>query len=189
MRTKRFSGLVVAVVALALVAGGCGSSKSSSSAAPASGGAASSSSAGASPSSGSSSTATSEVHFAKTKFVLHAGLGFGAFHRYIYKPFRAGVFGKPLTHKAALVKAALAGAFTIHELKIAYTDAQSSRVLSKLVSPITALNAKIAALRTQFRAGHYDPAQINSAQSSVMSIGSQSAGARAVIKDQPVPAL
>jgi hypothetical protein len=30
------------------------------------------------------------VHFAKTKFVLHAGLAFGAIHRYIYKPLRAG---------------------------------------------------------------------------------------------------
>jgi hypothetical protein len=27
------------------------------------------------------------------KFVLHAGLAFGAFHRYIYKPFKAGAPG------------------------------------------------------------------------------------------------
>jgi hypothetical protein len=30
------------------------------------------------------------VHFAKTKCLLHAGLAFGAIHRYIYKPLRAG---------------------------------------------------------------------------------------------------
>jgi hypothetical protein len=32
--------------------------------------------------------------FAKTKFVLHAGLAFGAFHRYLYKPYQAGTFNK-----------------------------------------------------------------------------------------------
>jgi len=38
------------------------------------------------------------VHLAKTKFVLHAGLAFGAFHRYIYEPFRSGAFTSPLHH-------------------------------------------------------------------------------------------
>ena len=32
------------------------------------------------------------VHFAKTKFVLHMGLAFGAFHRYVYKPWKSGSF-------------------------------------------------------------------------------------------------
>jgi hypothetical protein len=30
------------------------------------------------------------VNFDKTKFVLHAGLGFGAFHHFIYAPYKAG---------------------------------------------------------------------------------------------------
>src|ERR1700709_2431298 len=134
MRLRSFSVLAVALVALALVFAGCGSSSSSSS----SGGGASASS----TDTGASSTSTGTVHFAKTKFVLHAGLAFGAFHRYLYKPLRAGVFGKPLSHKAALVKPALATAFIVHELKIAYTDAQSSPILTKLVSPLTGLHDK-----------------------------------------------
>jgi hypothetical protein len=36
---------------------------------------------------------------------LHAGLAFGAFHPYIYKPFRAGWFSQPQAQKRALVKA------------------------------------------------------------------------------------
>ncbi len=30
------------------------------------------------------------VRFAKAKFVIHGALAYGAFRRYIYKPFRAG---------------------------------------------------------------------------------------------------
>lgn len=187
MSMTGLSRVAVALIALALVLGGCGSSSSSSSASSHGGAASTSSGAGSSTSASSAPTGT--VHFAKTKFVLHMGLAVGAFHRYIYKPLRAGEFGKPLSHKAALVKAALATAFTIHELRIAYTDAQSSPLLSKLVSPLTAVKDKISALTAQFKGGHYDPAQINSVQSDVAAISSQSAGAGALIKDLPVPAL
>ena len=178
MSVKVSSKLAVVLVALALVFAGCGSSSSSSSSAGTGGG-----------SSASSSTSTGTVHFAKTKFVLHVGLAFGAFHRYLYKPLRAGVFGKPLSHKAALVKAALASAFIVHELKIAKTDAQSSPILTKLVSPLTALHDKVSAMVAGLKAGHYDPAQINSAKSDVASIGSQAGAAGAPIKDLPVPAF
>ena len=184
MRFKSFPLLAIALVALALAFAGCGSSSSSGSSAS-SGGAASASS----TDTGSSSTSGGTVHFAKTKFVIHVGLAFGAFHRYLYKPLRAGVFGKPLSHKAALVKAALATAFIVHELKIAYTDAQSSPLLTKLVSPLTALHDKVTAMVAGLKAGHYDKAQINSAQNDVTSITSQAAGAGAAVKDLPVPSF
>jgi hypothetical protein len=129
------------------------------------------------------------VHFAKTKFVLHVGLAFGAFHRYLYKPLKAGVFSRPLSHKAALVKAALASAFIVHELRIANTDAQSSPILTRLVSPLTALKDKVTAMVAGLKGGHYDPGQINSAQSDVASISSKSAGAGAPVKDLPAPAF
>src|SRR5437879_4112962 len=83
---------------------GCGSSSASSSAGGSGSGAAVSSSSGGT------------THFAKTKFVFHAGLAFGAFHRYIYKPFRNGAFGRPFSHKLALIKAAVASLFVYHEL-------------------------------------------------------------------------
>jgi hypothetical protein len=31
-------------------------------------------------------------HFAKTRFLLHAGLGIGAFKHFVYDPFKAGKF-------------------------------------------------------------------------------------------------
>jgi hypothetical protein len=169
---KGSSALAVALVALALLLAGCGSTSGS----PSSSGAA-------------SSPPTPHVHFAKTKFVLHAGLAFGAFHRYLYKPLRAGAFAKPLSHKAALVKAALATAFIIHELKIAYIDAQSSPLLRKLVSPLTTLRAKVTGWVAGLKAGRYDSAQITSAQGDVASIASQAAGSGASVRDLPVPAF
>jgi hypothetical protein len=174
MTGNGFSRIAVVLVALALVFAGCGSSGSSSAG-------------GGGGSSAASTTPSKKVHFAKTKFVFHAGLAFGAFHRYLYKPLKAGVFSKPLSHKAALVKAALATAFIVHELKIAYTDAQSSPILTKLLSPLTALKGKITAMIAGLKAGHYDPAQINSAQSDVASITSQAGNSGASVQDLPVP--
>ena len=177
MSLKGSSALAVALLALVLACAGCGSSSSSSSAAGGGGG----------TSGTTSSTSTKTVHFATAKFVLHAGLAFGAFHRYLYKPFKAGVFGKPSSHKAALIKAALATAFIIHELKIAYTDAQSSSALAHLVAPLTALKDKITGTVDGLKAGN--PAQLHSAQGDLSSIASQAAGAGASIKDVPVPNL
>jgi hypothetical protein len=123
------------------------------------------------------------VHFAKTKFIVHAGLAFGAFHRYIYKPLRSGGFTPPLKHKAAIVKAGLAALFVYHELKIALVDAQSSPLLSKLVSPLTALQNKLHGLHQSLSGGHLDTGAINAANGAVSSIGSKSAQSGASIHE------
>jgi len=117
---------LLALTAIALTLAACGSATSSS------------------PGSSPSSSTTSHVTLAKTKFVLHAGLAFGAFHRYIYKPFRAGEFSHPFSHKIMLIKAGVAALFIRHELRLALTDAQSSPTLSKLVSPITSLEHRLS---------------------------------------------
>src|SRR5579871_5950614 len=77
-------------------------------------GASSASSATAS-STGAAQVKNATCFFPKTKFVLHAGLAFGAFHRYIYKPFKAGSFTGPDKVKT-IAKAAIAAAFVYHEL-------------------------------------------------------------------------
>jgi hypothetical protein len=160
--------LVVMALALSLAGGlaGCGSSSLSS-----------------------SGSGTPRVHFAKTKFLLHAGLAFGAFHRYIYKPFKAGGFTPVSSHKLAIVKAGAAGLFAYHEIKIALVDAQSSATLSKLVSPLTGLESKMSSLGSGLKSGKLDGSAINNANSSVSSIRSQSAGSGASIKDLATPSL
>ena len=95
---KRLTPLLALVCCVgALAVTGCGSSSSSSSP-PTAGTLASS----ASPV-GTSATTKS---LAMTKFAIHAGLAFGAFYHWIYKPIKAGVLRNPTAHKLALVKAA-----------------------------------------------------------------------------------
>jgi hypothetical protein len=149
----RSSAVLLAVVAClsGAVVAGCGSKSSSSSSA-----------ATTSASQSSFSTATGRLPTAK--FALHFGLAGGAFHRWIYKPFKAGAFGKPLSHKAAIAKAALASLFIFHELKLAAADARQSSVLKPLIAPLDAAAAKVSALRQQLAGGHYNPADINAIQ-------------------------
>lgn len=167
MRRSLVPLLLVGVLAVA----GCGSSKSSSSSSSSSGGAA------------ASGTTTGKTHLAKTKFVIHAGLAFGVFHRWIYKPFKRGDFAHPLSHKLAVTKALAAGAFVIHEVRLARQDARSSKVLSKVVLPLTALGGSIAAIRAGLRSGHVNPGSVNSAESDVNSAKSASSAAGQPIQE------
>ncbi|MDQ2896430.1 MAG: hypothetical protein M3Y09_12445 [Actinomycetota bacterium] len=166
MRQLTLIALVSMSVAGFTVAG-CGSSSSNSSAG------------GSAVSSSSSGT----THFAKTKFLLHAGLAFGAFHRYIYKPFRAGVFSHPFLHKLSLLKAGLAALFITHELKIAAVDVRSSKLLSRLFSPLTAVAAKLGALRSAITGGSVSASDIGGVQSQRSSIGSTASSHGQAIQD------
>jgi hypothetical protein len=121
---------------------------------------------------------------AKTKFVLHAALAFGAFHRWIYKPAKAGELSHPFRHPLVAAKAALAAAFTYHELKLALADAQASPTLSKLVAPITALQNKIHGLEGSVKSGGTSSSDATSLDGAVSSIKSQAASAGQPITEQ-----
>jgi hypothetical protein len=163
---RRLTVFLLCIALIGGVAAGCGSSKSKT----------------------TGTTASSKtIHFATAKFALHAGLAFGAFHRYIYKPFKAGDFAHPSTHKAALVKGGLAALFAVHEIKIAAQDARSSKVLSKLGAPIAALETKLGSLGTDLKAGRSNGSLIQSTNTDVTSIGSQSAASGTTIKEHAPP--
>jgi hypothetical protein len=169
--THRWRLLIGALlIALALGVVACGSSSSSSTG---------TSSAGAA---GSSTTTT--ISHTKTKFALHAGLAFGAFHRWIYKPLKAGDFSHPLSHKLTTIKAALAAAFVYHELKLALADAQADPTLSHLVAPITALQDKIRGTGSSLKSGSADTSQIEDLNSSIGSITGQAKSAGQTITEQ-----
>lgn len=129
-----------------------------------------------------------KVRLAKTKFVLHAGLAFGAFHRYIYKPFKARKLGGGLlTNKAAKIKAALAAAFGYHEVRLALNAARGSKILSRALAPLLALQTKLGSMRSALKRG--DTSQVASANSAVDSASSASRAAGQPIQDQPTPSL
>lgn len=82
---------------------------------------------------------TEERKFAKTRFVVDAGLAAGATYEWIVKPYREGKFKKHHPGRTmALVKAGLGGAFAYNRLKAAVRNAQADPALSKALAPLTA---------------------------------------------------
>jgi hypothetical protein len=159
--------LIAVLGALSFAVTGCGSSSSSSSSsAPA------------------SASTTSTTKLAKTKFVLHAGLAFGAFHRWIYKPAKAGDLTHPLQHKLTTLKAALAATFVYHELKLTLADAQANPTLSKLVAPITALQTKLHDLGGSVKSGGASAADVDGLDSTISSIKGLASSAGQPITEQ-----
>jgi hypothetical protein len=124
------------------------------------------------------------IHFAKTKFLLHAGLAFGAFHRYIYKPLRNGALrsGAPGRLKV-LLKGGAAALFAVHELKLAHDDALSSDLLRPLANKVDGLGSKLAGLATSLKSGSLNPAAILGSSDAVNALGSASSGLGVGIKD------
>jgi hypothetical protein len=138
---RRGRVLLIGIVLVGLVsAAGCGPTSSSVAAASPSAGAAAA---------GAACQQVGSVTFDKTKFVLHAGLAFGAFHHFIYKPYKAG----SLHGFGALAKAGLAGLFTVHELKVAKADAESSPTLCHLAAPFDKAGAAITAAISNIKGG------------------------------------
>jgi hypothetical protein len=135
----------IAVLALA----GCGSGSTNSAA-------------GTASHAGSAATATSNsISAPTTKFVLHAGLAFGAFHHFIYLPIKSGVLRHPLSHKFTLVKAGLAALFVAHELRLALADAKASKVLRPVVAPLTAAANKLEGLKSSITGGSVNPSDLD----------------------------
>jgi len=161
------------LVILAIALAGCGSSSGSRAA-------------GETAGTATSTSGSSNVGSLPTaKFVLHAGLALGAFHRYIYSPFRSGAFsGGLFKHKLALAKAALAGVFAYRELRLALADARASSLLSKLLEPVEALAGKLAALASRLKGGHVEAGALAAAAGEAQGLVSLASGSGLSIAQQ-----
>ncbi len=148
--------LPVLLVLIALAVAGCGSGSSSETT--------------ASTTAAPTASTNSPAHLAAAKFVLHAGLAFGAFHRYIYKPLKAGAFKGLLRHKLTVLKATAAAVFIVHELKLATADAKASPQLSKLTTQLTLLSAGFGAALRKLKAGNFNPLEIETASGAITGI-------------------
>ncbi len=129
------------------------------------------------------------VHFAKAKFVLHTGLAFGAFHRYIYKPYQAGAFKSGAQGRVkALLKAGTAALFAAHELKTARDDALSDDRLRPLAEKVEGLLGRLTSLGGSLKGGSFNPAAIVGAAGAITALGASSGSLGAAIKEV-APAL
>lgn len=168
--------LSVVLVLGVLVLAGCGSSSSSTSTNT------------SNASSAATTASSSPSQLATAKFVLHAGLAFGAFHRYIYEPLKAGKFKSLLRHKLAVVKASTAAVFVLHELKLASAAAQASPSLSKLIPQLTILTSGFTSALLRLKAGNFKPAEIESAIPGIESIKGGASAVGVTVKEA-APAL
>lgn len=128
------------------------------------------------------------VHFAKAKFLLHGALAYGAFHRYIYKPLKAGTFrsGAPGRGRA-LAKAAAAGLFTLRELQQMRRAALSDDRLRPIADRIGGLFASLGSLAGRLRNGSIDRNTIDGVQGGLDGVvgAARSAGAKIPLDKAP----
>jgi hypothetical protein len=164
---KRWLVLFVSLALVVVLAAGC---KSSSTTAAGSGVTATSVASGSAAPTSCPSQASG---FAKTTFLAHAALGFGAFHRYIYKPYRAGAFRSGAHGRlTAFVKAGLAALFVKREVRLAFAAAQNSPALCKLiVSPLRTVSETVQAAVSKLE--HGDASGVGAVQGAVSQVESQ----------------
>jgi hypothetical protein len=188
----RVARAVVVLVLPALVIAGCGPSSSTSSSSPPG------STTGAVPADPPQSAsdaapvdagcpATSTTSFAKTKFLLHAGLAFGAFHRYLWKPYRAGTFGKGASGRlTAFVKAGLAALFVKREVRLASEDVKADPTLCRAIAaPLASTGNDVQGAVDRLKGG--DASGLDRVDSSITAAedGASKGGAPIVEDDDP----
>ncbi|MFC4912503.1 hypothetical protein [Actinomadura gamaensis] len=127
--------------------------------------------------------------FAKTRFVGDAGLAFGAFHRWIYKPYKAGTFKSGADgRKKAIVKAAAAGAFSVNRLNAARKMVNADPTLcGALKKPLDSLWNSLSGLTGKLKSGNADPSEIGSIGGAIDSFRQQAGKNGADIKDKNPP--
>ncbi|MFI9061689.1 hypothetical protein ACIGQE_07430 [Streptomyces sp. NPDC053429] len=135
------------------------------------------------------STSAERQKFAKTRFVVNAGLAAGATYQWIIKPYKAGTFKKGAKGRTfALVKAGLAGAFAYNRLKAAVDNAKGDPLLSKAVAPLTSGIESLKGLGSKLRKGDASDADVSNFQNVIGGVKDAGQSAGAPVKDQ-VPSL
>ena len=147
---KRVIALVVGLMILFGGATACSSSSSSTQAATPASQTASST---ASPSTASCASAGTRK-IPKTRLLADLALTYGAFHRYLYKPYKAGAFHKGASGRTkAIIKAGLATAVIVKLLSNASKNAAADPTLCKYVPSMDNIKASLSNLADKIKGG------------------------------------
>lgn len=165
--------VVAMLLAATLLLAGCGKSSTTSSTTPAASG----------TTAATTCPTSNTTSFAKTKFVLHTGLAFGTFHRYIYKPLKAGTFKKGADGRIkAFVKAGATALFMKREIRLASEDVKANPTLCRsLAAPLGKLSSAISGAVSKARGG--DSSGLEDANSQIADMTSKSASGGAAITE------
>ncbi len=131
---------------------------------------------GATSSNSADCPTTNTTSFATTEFVLRSGLAFGAFHRYLYRPYRAGTFSKGADGRVtAFVKGGAATLFIEREVRLASEDVAANPTLCKAIAePLAKAGDTVAAAFAEVKGGNASGIDgVNSAISSIASSSSK----------------
>jgi hypothetical protein len=99
----------------------------------------------------------------KTRLLADLGLTYGAFHRYLYRPYKAGAFHHGAHGRIkALVKAGLASAAIVKLLSNASKNAAADPTLCKFVPNIDHIKASLGNLTSKVKGGTATPRDVDS---------------------------
>lgn len=124
--------------------------------------------------------------FAKTKLVLHAGLAFGAFHRYLYKPFRAGTFtsGSTLHRTLVIAKAGASALFIKREIRLSIEDVKANPAMcNAIAAPLRTLETTVGDAISKLK--HGDTSGLESANAAVAAIQGEAKSAGLSLPEDP----
>lgn len=129
--------------------------------------------------------ASNTTSFAKTKFVLHTGLAFGAFHRYLYKPYQAGTFKSGAHGRiSAFIKSGLAALYIKREVRLASTDVAANPLLCRAIgAPLRTVGTDIQAAVSKLKGG--DASGLNTIQTTISSVEGKAATDGAAVTEDP----
>jgi hypothetical protein len=134
-------------------------------------------------------TNTALALFDKTRFVLHLGAAYFAFHQWDLKPYQDGRFAAGAPGRTAnLVKGGLALAFAAHEVVVARKVAANSNspLLKKLDGGLNTLSAEMSSLGNRLKGGKLNPADLQTLNTDTLKFSTDAAAAGQKIKDVPV---
>ena len=127
--------------------------------------------------------------FDKTRFVIHLGIAYFAFHHWVWLPYKAGMYDNGAPHRiSTTVKGGIALLFAVHEVQVADKIAKTSNdpLLQKLDGALTGLSTQFATIGAKLKAGNFDPKDIEALNGAATGVGAQAAADHAIIKDVPV---
>jgi hypothetical protein len=101
--------------------------------------------------------------FPKARILANLGLAYGAFHRYLYRPYKAGSFSKGAKGRTkAIIKAGLAAAVIVKLLSNASKNAAADPTLCKFVPSIDNIKARLGSLGGKVKGGSATSSDFNS---------------------------
>ena len=145
--------VITLVMGLMILLGGATACSSSSSSTQAATPASQTASSTASPSTASCASAGTRK-IPKTRLLADLALTYGAFHRYLYKPYKAGAFRKGADGRIkAIIKAGLATAVIVKLLSNAKENAAADPTLCKYVPSMDNIKASLSNLADKIKGG------------------------------------